>query len=370
MNKLILATLTWMLLGSVAARAGVDEQCTTRALSDSLTDEARIYLESRYPDGRTPGVSVLVACEGQTIFSYNSGMANIEWQQPISSNTSFRVGSISKPLTTVAILQLVEQGKIDLDNPISKYVPLLPNYMRAVTVRQLMSHTSGLPDILLTPLLLPLARDWVSKSQVIGMQAHTPTRSAPGEKFEYSNFNYILLAALIEHITDTKYGDYMDNAVFEPLDMTRSHYDARRTILTERAKGYDLTPFGQLLNAENIDMSHASAAGALLSSANDLRTWAHLLMSGKLLKPEMLELAWSPQTVQSADPSSYGLGFNTTIENGRRVIWHTGMTSGFQSAISMYPENGLTVIVLGNGLHLPGTGKAADSIAEIVLAKK
>ena len=345
--------------------AATDTQCSTQELAATLVDELRTYLEGSYPDGNSPGVSVLIACQGQTVFGYNSGMANIEWGQPVSSDTSFRVGSISKPLTAVAILQLVEQGKVDLDRPISQYVPLLPDYMREVTVRQLMSHTSGLPDILLTPVLAPLARDWVAKRQVIGLQALTPPRSTPGEKFEYSNFNYVLLAALIEYTTGAGYGDYMNNEVFAPLGMTRSHYDARREIILERAQGYDLTPFGRLLNSENVDMSHASAAGALLSSANDLRRWAHLLMSGKLIEPETLESAWTPQAVEVGGPTRYGLGFNITVENGRRVIWHTGMASGAQCALSMFPENGLTISACANSLQLPRTGKATDRIAEI-----
>jgi CubicO group peptidase (beta-lactamase class C family) len=242
--------------------------------------------------------------------------------------------------------------------------------MRPVTVRQLMNHSSGLPDILLTPELLPLARDWVSKSQVIGMQANTPARSTPGEKFEYCNFNYILLAALIEHVTDTRYSEFMDAAVFESLGMTRSHYDARRSIFRERAQGYEKDRFNRLLHSENIDMSHASAAGALLSSANDLGKWSHLLMSGKLLKPKTLEQAWSPQVMLNSEPSTYGLGFNVGEEKGRRVIWHSGLASGFQAAFSMYPDHGLAVIVLSNGFHLPNTTRAMDQVADIVLTAK
>lgn len=368
MIKIFILATSWLIL--IPAIAAAEEQCSTDGLSEQQAREAHKYLSSSYPDGSNPGAAVLITCNGKTIFTHNGGMANIEWQQPISSNTLFRLGSISKPLTAVAILQLVEQGKINLDNPVSDYVALLPKYMRPVTVRQLMNHTSGLPDILLTPALLPLARDWVSKSQIIGMQANTPVRSAPGEKFEYSNFNYILLAALIEFVTDTKYSDYMDVNVFQALGMTRSHYDARRSILTERAQGYEKNRFGRLLNSENIDMSHASAAGALLSSANDLSKWSHLLISGILLKPETRKQAWSLQPIPNAQSSNYGLGFNIAKENGRRVIWHNGLASGFQAAFSMYPDHGLIVIVLSNGFHLPNTTKAMDQIADIAFGEK
>ena len=197
-----------------------DEQCAKGALPENQAAKARTYLARTYPTGDNPGVSVLVACDGETLFAFNNGMANIEWRQPISSSTSFRLGSISKPLTAVAILQLAEQGKVELDAPIADYVPLLPQYMRPVTVRQLMNHTSGLPDILLTPTLLPLARDWVSIRQVIEMQANTPPRFASGERFDYFNFNYVLLAALIEAVTDTAHVDYMDNDVFQSLGLT------------------------------------------------------------------------------------------------------------------------------------------------------
>ena len=345
-----------------------DQTCSTDTPVSRHVSEARQYLESQYPDSNTPGAAVLVTCNGKPVFSYNAGMANIEWRQPISSDTSFRLGSISKPLTAVAILQLAERGEVDLDKPIADYVPLLPDYMRPVTVRQLMTHTNGMPDILLTPALIPLARDWVSIYQVIGMQGNTPARSAPGERFEYSNFNYILLAALIEAVTGRQYSDYMDEAVFKSLDMTRSHYDRRRTILEERAEGYELDQFGNLLHSENIDASHASAAGALLSSANDLAMWSHLLTTAQLLKTQTRDEAWTPQATAGGEPSSYGLGFNISIENGRRVIWHNGLASGFQSAFSIYPDHGLIVVVLSNGFHLPSTTTAMDRVAAIFLS--
>ena len=202
------------------------------------------------------------------------------------------------------------------------------------------------------------------------MQAHTPPRSAPGETFDYSNFNYVLLAALIESVTDTRYSDYMDSVVFESLGMQRSHYDSRRSILQERARGYETNQFGRLLHSENIDMSHASAAGALLSSANDLSKWSNLLMSGQLLKPETRTAAWSPESLPAGESSPYGLGFNIGEENGRRVIWHNGLASGFQAAFSMYPDHGLTVIVLSNGFHLPNTTKAMEHIAAMVLTDR
>ena len=368
MNRFQLAVLSVLMLCN-SSLAGA-QSCPQDALPEPAAGEARAYLEGRYPDGDNPGAAVLIACNGSTVFSYQAGMANIEWGQPITSDTSFRLGSISKPLTAVAILELVERGRIDLDRPISDYVPLLPSYMRPVTVRQLMSHTSGLPDILLTPMLLPLARDWVSESQIIGMQASVPPRAAPGEVFDYSNFNYVLLAALIESITDTRYADYMSEEVFERLGMERSHYDSRRVILAGRAQGYETSPFGQLLHSENIDMSHASAAGALLSSANDLRKWSDLLLSGGLLEPETLSMAWSPQQPAGGEPSAYGLGFNVTEQYGHRVIWHNGLASGFQGALSIYPDLGLTVIVLSNGFHLPNTTETMDRVAAIFLGRQ
>ena len=365
-NRFLAATCLYFLAVGVAAG---NDPCSAGDLPAGQANEIRSYLQGRYPDGDVPGASVLVTCNGQTVFSYNAGMANIEWRQPISGDTSFRLGSISKPLTTVAILQLAEQGKVDIDQPVSAYVPLLPDYMKPVTVRRLMNHTSGLPDILLTPALVPFARDWVSIHQVIGMQANTPPRSAPGERYEYSNFNYVLLAALIESVTGSRYSDYMDEAVFGELGMTRSHYDRRRAILPERAQGYELSQFGTLLHSENVDASHASAAGALLSSANDLARWLQMLADGQLLEAATRDDAWSPQATSGGEPTNYGLGFNTTIENGRRVIWHNGLASGFQAAFSIYPDHGLIVVVLSNGFHLPNTTASMDQVAAILLRR-
>ncbi len=344
------------------------DACSIDTLSGKKVEQVRELLASRYPDGEGPGAAVVVACDGTVLLSHNSGMANVEWRQPISGTTSFRVGSISKPLTAVAVLQLAERGAVDLDEPVSTYVPLLPDYMRPVTVRQLLSHTSGLPDILLTPSLLPLARDWVSVHQVIDMQAATPPRQAPGLAFDYSNFNYVLLTALLEAVTDTPYPEYMDRT-FASLGLTRSRYDARRSILPERAQGYETNAFGALVNSENIDMSHAAAAGALLSSAGDLARWSHLLVTGALLTPETLAEAWSPRALPDGSTPSYGLGFNVSRENGRRVVWHNGLASGFQAAFSIYPDHGLVVVVLSNGFHLPNTTESMDAVADIVLSE-
>lgn len=366
MKKLIVTAVLALQLSPGVATA--TDRCSALGSSAHQLLAARTFLERQYPDGSTPGVSVMVWCDGEATLSFNSGLANIEWEQSISSSTSFRVGSISKPLTAVALLQLVERGRVELDRPISDYVPLLPDYMQPVTVRQLMSHTSGLPDILLTPSLLPLARDWVAPRQVIGMQAKTPPRGEPGKIFEYSNFNYVLLAVLIEAVTDTPYEEYMDESVFEPLGLDRTRYDRRRSILPERAQGYELSPFGELLKSENIDMSHASAAGALLSSAEDLSRWTHLLLSGKLLERETLQAAWSGQELPDGTTSHYGLGFNVGEQFGRRVIWHTGLASGFQAAWSVYPEDGISVVVLNNGFHLPNPTQAMDRVAEILLS--
>ncbi len=346
----------------------VAETCSSR-LTEETTRQMTAFLGETYPNGAGPGASVLVACRGETLYSYNAGMANIEWRQPISSTTSFRLGSISKPLVSVAVLQLVEEGAVGLDAPISTYVDRLPTYMRPVTVRQLLTHTSGLPDILLTPTLLPFARDWVSTRQIIDLQAKTPPRAEPGEAYDYSNFNYVLIAALLEGVSGRPFHEYVDTEVFEPLGMPRSHFDTRRAILEERAQGYETSPFGELLLSENIDMSHASAAGALLSSAQDLSRWGHLLMSGELLDHRTLEAAWSPQELPNGELSSYGLGFNVGTENGRRVIWHNGLASGFQAAFSLYPDEELTVVVLSNGFHLPNTTRAMDRVASLALAE-
>lgn len=316
-------------------------------------------------DASGPGASYVISKNENILASGGIGIADLEWGLQNTDETVFRLGSVSKTLTAVAVLQLVEKGLIDLDEMIATYVPDLPKQMGAVTMRQLMSHRSGLAEHARNPDLLPLIWQPVTTQQMIDLQKDQPIDFSPGEDYSYVNFNYVVISHVIEHVTGQTYVEFI-NGVFAAQEMPNSHYDWHDTIIPGRAEFYDQRD-GVILNSQEVDLAHVSGAGALLSSAKDMARWAGLLISSKLISTTSLAEAWTPAPLPDGTPTEYGLGFNVTNFAGKRLVWHTGLTPGSQSAFDLAPEQGLFVAVLSNGFFLPNSGKLADEMMMIML---
>ncbi len=334
------------------------------ALTPDQITAIEAYVTERYPN-EGAGVSVLITVAGEPQLVINRGFANLEWDIPNDEFTSFRLGSISKPLTAVALLQLVERGRLDLDVPAATYMPDLPAHMGRVTPRQLMSHTSGLADHVFDERIIPFIRSGMTFEQIMDMHGDTPTNFEPGAQYEYVNFNYTLLGQLLSDLSGKTYSDYMEQDVFAPLGMPYSAADDRRDIVPHRAQNYSLED-GTLLHAENVDMSHVGAAGLLLASPTDLAHWFDLLTQGALISDHSRALAWTEVIPANGEGGGYGLGFNVSTRNGRPFIWHTGLTPGAHGAVGVYPDEEMVIVVLGNGFHLPSTGTAMRWIADEV----
>ncbi len=312
-----------------------------------------------------PGAAYVIAQNGDILASGGIGFADLEWGLMNTDETVFRLGSISKSITAVAVLQLVEQGMIDLDQEIIAYDPGLPIQMGAVTMRQLMSHRSGLAEHVWNPDLLPLVWQPVTTQQMIDLQKDKPINFPPGEKYDYVNFNYVLVAHIIERVTGKSFVSFI-NELFAAQDMPNSHYDWHDTIIPNRAEFYDERE-GVILNSQEVDLTHVSAAGALLSSAQDMARWATLLTNNNLISAASLEEAWTPAPLPDGSVTTYGLGFNVTEFAGERLIWHTGLTPGSQGAFDLAPDQDLFVAVLSNGFYLPSTGQLVDEMMMIML---
>jgi CubicO group peptidase (beta-lactamase class C family) len=356
-----LAAVLFLSMGSTAAPTSQ----TSAEIPTAHLEAIETYIAERYPDDGT-GLSVLISVNGQEQFVINRGMANLEWNMPNDTDVAYRLGSISKPLTAIALLSMEEQGNIDLGAPVGTYISDLPPHMARVTVIQLMSHTSGLADHAFNDELLPFIRSGMTVPQVIDMQRDVPANFEPGAQYEYSNFNYTLLGYLIEVVSGMPYSDYMEQTVFAAHGMAYSASDDRREIVPHRAQNYTVED-GIFLHAENVDMSHVGAAGQLLSSPADLAHWFDLLMNDALVSAASRERAWTAVTPTNGEPGGYGLGFNVSERNGRRFIWHTGLTPGAHGAVGTYPDEGIVIVILGNGFHLPSTGAAMRWMADEVV---
>ncbi len=335
--------------------------------NDALAQRAKLAATRAIEtyDETGPGAAYVVAKNGEILVSGGVGIADMEWGSQITDDTVFRLGSISKTITAVAVMQLVEEGLIDLDRKIAVYAPNLPQQMGAVTMRQLMSHRSGLAEHAWNPDLLPFIWQPVTTQQMIDLQKDVPIDFAPGEKYSYVNFNYVVVAHIIEHVSGKTYVDFI-NERFAAQEMYNSHYDWHDTIIPGRAEFYDKRD-GVILNSQEVDLTHVSAAGALMSSAKDMAHWAGLLAGNELVSEAALAETRTPAPLPDGTPTKYGLGFNIGELAGEQLIWHNGLTPGSQSAFGIAPDQGLFVAVLSNGFYLPSTTTLMDEMMAIML---
>jgi CubicO group peptidase (beta-lactamase class C family) len=292
--------------------------------------------------------SVLVARGNQVLFSKGYGFANLEWRIPNDAATRFRIASITKQFTSAAILLLEERGNLTLDDPVKKFLPDAPAAWDKITLRHLLTHTSGIPDVLDTSEFAAILSIATTPEELVGRFCVLPLDFAPGSQFSYSNSGYILLCDLIEKISGASYADFLRENIFAPLGMNDSGYDSNSVVIPHRASGY-VSLAGGFENAAFIHMSIPQGAGGLYSTTGDLLKWNQALFGGKILKPESLEKMTTPFR------ENYALGLSVETAGGRKTIRHEGAINGFDTSLAYFPADQLTIAVLSNaevdGLH-------------------
>lgn len=357
---LILLLISQFMVGQASALDDATESRQRAAKASAL-------VSNLYETGN-PGASYLVSQGGKVLASGGVGMANVEWGIAMTESTVSRLGSMSKPLTAIAVLELAEQGRIDLDVPVNQYAPELPSYMGAVTTRQLLSHRSGLPDHVFDEALIPFIWQPMTTAQIIDLQKDKTPDFEPGAQYEYVNFNYVVIAHVIEQVTGSSFIEFANEEIFHSNGMKASAYDQPTAIIPRRAEFYDRRD--GLKHAADLDLSHVSAAGALLSSVSDMAHWFNLLVNGEIVSMQTLEYAWTPAPLPDGTATQYGLGFNVSEIEGKRYIWHTGLTPGAQGAFGYVPDSELFVIVLSNEFTWPApTGELVDSMIKVMLSE-
>lgn len=329
------------------------------ASNDPVERDAAARLEQLFEDaygGEAPGAAMMVLDGDRLVLLSAAGLADVEWGVPATADTSFRIGSITKPVTALAILQRAADGVLDLDQPVGSYLPGLDETLGRPTLAELMSHTSGLPDHFRLPDTPSIMRNPTTPGEIIDRMRGAEPMFEPGQAWSYSNFNYVLLGQVLE-VTDPQgrtYGEIIEDDIFAPLGMTDSHYDRQSRILPRRARGYDHDG-ESVLNTITFDTSHAYAAGALMVSAEDMVRLTRALMNNTLLPPAWQSRAWQEVIGPDGEGFGYGLGFNVGTLMGERVIWHNGSINGFQAAWLMLPDSDRAVAVLSNGYYRPNT---------------
>lgn len=302
---------------------------------------AEAMLKGYVDDGRFSG-AVLVARHGKPLLREGFGLANREWDIAVTPETEFRIGSLTKQFTATAILELAEQGKLQLTDPIRKYYADAPRAWDAVTLAQLLSHRSGIPSFTDLPGFEDnVARRDLTPTEIIALTRDAPLHFPPGSKYEYDNSGYVLLGYVIEQQSGQAYADYLKDHVFHPLGMEHTGYEVSADLLPHRAAGYRREQ-GIWKNASFASMSVPFAAGALYSTVDDLLIWDQALDTAKLLTRASLDSMFTDHG------DHYGYGYVIDHDHAHRREWHNGGINGFTAYLARYPDDGLTVIVLAN----------------------
>jgi CubicO group peptidase (beta-lactamase class C family) len=329
------------------------------ATSCFAQDAARLdEVVQPYVHNKTFMGSVLVARDKDVLLSKGYGYANLEWDIANTPSTKFRLGSITKQFTAASILLLAERGKLKLDDPLKQYMPDAPASWDRITIFNLLTHTSGIPNFTALPQYKALQVNDASVLKTIGEVRDKPLDFFPGEKMSYSNSGYIVLGYVIEKISDVTYEQFVQDNIFTPLGMQDSGYDSNTALIPRRASGYMPSPKGPL-NAGYIHMSIPHAAGALYSTTEDLLRWEQALFGGKIVSSESLRKMTTPFK------NNYALGVTVQTTSGKTVIQHGGGIDGFNTFLAYYPDDKLMVAVLAN-INGTAPGAIASKLAAVV----
>ncbi len=336
-------------------------------LSQKIDAEAAKFLA----EPGAAGLSIAVARNNDIIFSKAYGQADVELAVPASPDSIFRIGSVTKQFTAAAIMRLVEQGKISLDAEVQTYLPDFPKKQWPVTIRQILTHTSGIWSYTSNPKFMERdASLELTPAELIATFADKPLDFEPGTQWRYSNSAYYLLGEVIEKASGKPYATYVQEEFFTPLGLTHTRYESNSEIIPGRAQGYSVKQ-GKLINDKSIGADVPGAAGSLLSTAADLVRWEIALSEGKVVKPDSFKEMTTSVVLPGGKDTRYGFGLQIAEWQGHKRISHGGGIFGFNSMLFTLPPDdknpdALTVAVLSNS-EAANSGKLADAIAMYAL---
>jgi CubicO group peptidase (beta-lactamase class C family) len=304
-----------------------------------------------------PGVAIAVVKDGKIIREQGYGYADLEHKVKVTPDTIFQSGSVGKTFTAALVMLLAQEGKLSLDDPIAKHLANTPKAWEGITVRHLLTHTSGLGDPYAK---LDLTKNYTDE-ELIALEADVPVLFAPGEKWSYSNMGYHLLGFICNKVGGKFYGDQLRERIFAPLGMgTRVISEA--DIIPHRARGYERKN-GQLVNQSWVaPRLNTTADGSLYLTARDLAKWDLALYGDQVLPASVRQASWTPAKLNNGNPTGYGYGWQLFERNGHRVVGHGGAWQGFRAQLNRFVDDKLSVVVLANSATAR-PGKLADIVA-------
>lgn len=332
--------------------------------AQSLDQAIMDLIRTEIGDDLGPGGVFMVAQHGKPVFQKAFGKANMELDVPINTTNVFQIGSMTKQFTAVAILILEHDGKLNINDPLSTYIPNYPNGDK-ITIRHLLSHTAGIKDFTKMKGLQGISTKQMSNEEMVNFFKDEPVDFSPGEKYEYNNSGYVLLGYLIEIVSGQTYQEFVEKRIFQAIGMSNSYYATDRYLVHNRAYGYHLKEFGYV-NKTNINYSVPGASGSLMSNLDDLLKWQNALKGSEFLPQKIVKKAFERNKLNDGTEINYGFGWHIRDIESIPTLEHGGSIFGFKSMGIYIPSKDIYVVGLTNCDCISPT-KLTLKIAELVL---
>ena len=340
--RVLAATVLMVTLGSAAASESVDD-----------------YVNSQMTARKLPGLSLAVVRNGRIVKATGYGVASLELRAPATAQTVYEIGSISKQFTADAILLLAEDGKLQLDDPIARYVGGTPPAWSAITIRRILTHTAGLPDFDTGNIGFSYRREYTA-AEFVALMAGQPLTFAPGEQWNYTNA-FPLLGLVVERAAGVPFTTFVESRIFKPLGLRSARFKTAGAVVPDRADGYMLVD-GEFRHGETLRPAIIAANGGIMMNVVDFARWDIAMASGRLLRPDSMKAMTTPVRLNNGRTVSHGLGWFMDQFNGHPFGAHWGTTvTGHSAVIRRYVNDGVTVIVMSN---LNDDGLAVDAISK------
>lgn len=310
-------------------------------------DEIDDYVQKEMARQKAPGLSIGVVKNGEITKAKGYGLANVELNVPATEHTIYQWASVTKQFTGAGIQLLAQEGKLNVDDLLSKYYTTAPKAWSNITLRHLLTHTSGIVSYTSVPKFREEPRKDFNGEQVIDFVRDAPLEFEPGAKQKYCNTGYYLLGYVIEKVSGTNYGEFLSAHIFQPLKMETAAFNDRNRIVRNRAAGYSLSK-SKLQNADFVSPTQPFAAGALIGSVLDLAKWDAALYTNNLLPARARKEMWTPVKLNNGETFPYGFGWSFGTYQDHPYMAHGGGIQGFSTYITRFTEDKLTVIVLMN----------------------
>ena len=346
MNKHIARSLPFVVGACLVCTSAGTSAAQDRIPSDSALAALDDSISNMMERGQIPGVVYAVSSNGQVVHAQAYGLADLELHVPMILESAVEIGSISKQFTATGIMLLVQEGKLGLDDPIELYIDILPERWHGITVRQLLTHTSGIPDYEAI-FGYESYRNIYTPREIIDIGNSQPPDFPPGTDYSYSNTGYFLLTMILERVSGEKFEEFLQARIFGPLGMTATRNSDPSAIIPNRASGYWLND-GDLENRDPIQPSSTGGAGTIVSTVLDMAKWDAALYTDQVLPQASLDTMWTPATLVDGSRTNYGFGWSVSPYRGHRRQSHSGQTAGYLTSFVRFPDDSLAIMVFSN----------------------